>query len=86
MLDQSREAELSAQRQAQEEKMRRLEAENKLLREKIDPQQLLLMLQGLDAPPKSEEPVEAEVPPRRRRGIERLVGGRAALDGPILSA
>ena len=53
--------------------------ENKLLREKIDAllrrlfgaqsekidaAQLLLMLQGLDAPGKAEEPVEAEAPRR----------------------
>lgn len=94
-----------------------LRCENKLLREKIDAllqrlfgaqsekldaAQLLLMLQGLDAPGKAPEPVagspvdllplvpyaatSAEAPPRRRKGIGRLVGGRAALDGSIASA
>ena len=75
--------------------------ENALLREKIDllvrklfgtkseqldPAQLLLLLQGLDEPGKAPEPVAVEAPPRRRRGIGRLVVGRAALDGPIASA
>ncbi len=56
-----------------------MQVENKLLREKIDallrklfgassekidPGQLLLLLQGLDAPGKEPEPVEAEAPRR----------------------
>lgn len=83
------------------EQIARLEKENALLREKIDalarrlfgvkseqldPGQLLLLLQGLDGPGKAPEPVAVEAPPRWRRGQGRLVGGRAALDGPIASA
>jgi len=79
-----REAELS-------EQLARAQAEIKVLREKIDallrqlfgaksekidPGQLLLLLQGLEAPPKAPEPVEVEAtrrsmdpsPPRERRG------------------
>jgi hypothetical protein len=78
-----------------------LEKENELLRQKIDllvrklfgakseqldPAQLWLLLQGLDEPGKAPEPVAAEAPPRRWRGIGWPVGGRAALDGPIASA
>ena len=88
----------SARVAAQFDEMR---IENKLLREKVaallhrifgaqseklDREQLLLMLQGFDAPGKSPEPVAAEAPPRRRRGIGRLADGRAALDGSIASA
>jgi hypothetical protein len=85
-----------------DERLAALEKENELLRrkidllvrklfdasgEKLDPAQLLLLLQGMDEPPgKAPEPVAAEAPPRRRRGIGRLVGGRAVLDGPIASA
>jgi transposase len=84
------------------ERIAGLEKENALLRQKIDllvrklfgskseqldSAQLLLLLQGMDEPPgKAPEPVAAEAPPRRRRGIGRLVGGRAALDGSIASA
>ena len=83
------------------EQIARLEKENALLRqkidllvrklfgaqsEKLDPAQVLLLLQGMDEPGKAPEPVAAEAPPRRRRGIGRLVGGRAALDGEIASA
>ncbi len=61
------------------DKLGHTETENKLLREKlqallkkifgassekIDPQQLLLLLQGLDAPGKAPEPVAAEAPRR----------------------
>ena len=61
------------------EQLARVQAENKLLREKIDallrrlfgarseqidPGQLLLMLQGLEAPPKAPEPVALEAPRR----------------------
>jgi len=86
----TREAELVKELQQSQEELRRLIQENKLLREKIDallrklfgassekldPQQLLLMLQGLDASGKAPEPVAAEAPrrstapsPRRERG------------------
>jgi transposase len=66
----AREAELLATNQ-------RLEKENALLRQKLDPAQLLLLLQGLDEPPgKAPEPVATEAPrcstdpsspPRERR-------------------
>jgi hypothetical protein len=63
-----------------------MRVENKLLREKIDallrklfgassetvdPAQLLLLLQGLDAPGKAPEPVAAEAPRRSQRGSHR---------------
>ena len=68
-----------AERTAWEERFASLEQENKLLRQKIDllvrqlfgakserldPAQLLLLLQGGDAPPKAPEPVGAEEPRR----------------------
>ena len=85
----SREAELSRQLQHSNERLAALEKENALLREKIDllvrklfgaksekldPAQLLLLLQGLDEPGKAPEPVVAEAarrstaqsPPRER--------------------
>ena len=37
--------------------------------EKLDPGQLLLLLQGFDESPKAPEPVAVEAPPRRRRGL-----------------
>jgi transposase len=75
----SRETELSEQLARAAAQLVELQGENKLLREKIDalikrlygaqsekidPGQLLLMLQGLDAPGKAPEPVEAEAPRR----------------------
>ena len=96
-----REAELSEQLARVSKQVEELVKENALLRqkidllvrklfgaqsEKLDPAQLLLLLQGMDEPGKSPEPVAGEAPPRRRRGIGRLVGGRAALDGSIASA
>jgi transposase len=74
-----REAELSEQLARAAAQLVELQGENKLLREKIDalikrlygaqsekidPGQLLLMLQGLEAPGKDPEPVAAEVPRR----------------------
>ena len=74
-----REAELSEQLARATAQHIEVQCENKLLREKIDalikrlfgaqsekidPGQLLLMLQGLDAPGKAPEPVEAEAPRR----------------------
>ena len=74
-----REAELSEQLARATAENERQRIETKLLREKIDalikrlygaqsekidPGQLLLMLQGLDAPGKAPEPVEAEAPRR----------------------
>ena len=97
----SREAELARQVAERDGRLADLEKENALLRQKIDllvrklfgakseqldPAQLLLLLQGFDEPGKIPEPVGEEAPPRRRRGIGRLVGGRAALDAPIASA
>ena len=70
---------LRAEANAQREENTRLGTELRLLREKVDalvrklfgaqsekldPAQLLLMLQGLEAPGKSPEPVAAEVPRR----------------------
>src|SRR5215217_6564212 len=46
------------------ERITALEKENALLREKIDLQQLMLLMQGLDAPGKASEPVAAEAPRR----------------------
>ncbi len=86
----AREAELLAELQARDGRLDRLEKENALLRQKIDllvrqlfgakserldPAQLLLLLQGGDAPPKAPEPVAEEeprrstvpLPPRERR-------------------
>ena len=87
----AREAELLAELKARDERLDRLEKENALLRQKVDllvrqlfgakserldPAQLLLLLQGLDEPPpKAPEPVVAEeprrstvpLPPRERR-------------------
>ena len=75
----SRETELSEQLARATAENERQRIETKLLREKIDalikrlygaqsekidPGQLLLMLQGLDAPGKAPEPVEAEAPRR----------------------
>ena len=75
----SRETELSEQLARAAAQLVELQGENKLLREKIDaliqrlygaqsekidPGQLLLMLQGLDAPGKGPEPVAAEAPRR----------------------
>jgi len=75
----SREAELSKLLQERDGQLSLANRENRLLREKIDalikrlygaqsekldPGQLLLMLQGLDDRPKAEEPVEAEAPRR----------------------
>jgi transposase len=75
----SRETELSEQLARATAQLVEVQCENKLLREKIDalikrlygaqsekldPGQLLLMLQGLDAPGKAPEPVEAEAPRR----------------------
>ena len=86
-MSDTREAELLAIIKAQDERLQRLEEENRILREKIDllvrrifsaksekldPAQLLLLLQGLDAPGK--------VPGARGRG------GATALDGSIASA
>ncbi len=100
-LSSSREAELSRQLQERDEQLRHAQARIALLEAKIDllvrklfgasseqldPAQLLLLLQGMDEPGKVPEPVAAEAPPRRRRGIGRLAGGRAALDGSIASA
>ena len=85
----SREAELSRQLACSNERLEALEKENALLREKIDllvrklfgakserldPAQLLLLLQGFDEPGKAPEPVVAEAarrstgqsPPRKR--------------------
>lgn len=74
-----REAELAQQLQQSMEELARLRVENKLLREKIDtllrklfgassekldPQQLLLLVQGLGEPGKAPEPVAAEAPRR----------------------
>jgi transposase len=74
-----REAELSEQLARSAAQLIEVQCENKLLREKIDalikrlygaqsekidPGQLLLMLQGLEAPGKAPEPVEAEAPRR----------------------
>jgi hypothetical protein len=67
-----REAELLAELKARDERLAALEKENALLRqkidllvrklfgtpsEKLDPAQLLLLLQGLDEPGKAPEPV-----------------------------
>jgi transposase len=75
----SREAQLLAELKARDERLDALEKENALLRqkidllvrklfgaksEKLDPAQLLLLLQGLDEPGKAPEPVAAEVPRR----------------------
>ena len=75
----AREAELLAELKARDERLDRLEKENVLLRQKIDllvrqlfgakserldPAQLLLLLQGGEAPPKAPEPVAAEEPRR----------------------
>ena len=76
----AREAELLAELKARDERLDRLEKENALLRQKIDllvrqlfgakserldPAQLLLLLQGMDEPPpKAPEPVAAEEPRR----------------------
>jgi transposase len=75
----ARETELSDQLARAAVQLGELQCENKLLREKIDalikrlygaqsekldPGQLLLMLQGLDAPGKAPEPVAAEAPRR----------------------
>lgn len=83
------------------ERIALLEKENALLREKLDalarrvfgvksekldPAQLHLLLQGLDEPGKAPEPVGAEAPPRRRKGIGWKVDGRAALAGSIAFA
>jgi len=74
-----REAELLAELKARDERLATLEKENALLRqkidllvrkifgaqsEKLDPAQLLLLLQGPDEPGKSPEPVAAEAPRR----------------------
>ena len=76
----AREAELLAELKTRDERLDRLEKENALLRQKIDllvrqlfgskserldPAQLLLLLQGMDEPPgKAPEPVAAEEPRR----------------------
>jgi transposase len=74
-----REAELLAELKVRDERLLALEKENALLRqkidllvrklfgaksEKLDPAQLLLLLQGLDEPGKAPEPVVAEAPRR----------------------
>src|SRR6266851_339396 len=74
-----REAELLAELKARDERLAALEKENALLREKIDllvrklfgaqsekldPAQLLLLLQGMDEPGKAPGPVAAEAPRR----------------------
>src|SRR5260370_36078926 len=74
-----RETELLSELAQTQEDLRRLAQENKLLREKIDallrklfgassekidPAQLLLILQGFGDPGKAPEPVEAEAPRR----------------------
>ena len=75
----SREAQLLAELKARDERLEALERENALLRqkidllvrklfgaqsEKLDPAQLLLLLQGMDGPGKAPEPVAAEAPRR----------------------
>ena len=75
----SREAELLAELKARDEQLASLEKENALLRqkidllvrklfgaqsEKLDPAQLLLLLQGMDEPGKAPEPVAEEAPRR----------------------
>ena len=97
----SRETELSEQLARATAENERQRIENKLLREKIDalikrlygaqsekidPGQLLLMLQGLDAPGKAPEPVEARPPSILPFPFRLLGGGATALDGPIASA
>lgn len=77
----TREAQLLAQLKARDERLEALEKENALLRqkldllirklfgaqsEKLDPAQLLLLLQGFDDGPKAPEPVAAEEPRRSR--------------------
>ena len=73
------EAQHLAELKARDERLAALEKENALLRqkidllvrklfgstsEKLDPAQLLLLLQGLDEPGKAPEPVAAEAPRR----------------------
>jgi transposase len=102
MPDNSREAELLKLLQAQAEKLRRLEAENALLRqkidalvrrlfgaksEKLDPAQLLLLLQGLDEgePGKAPEPVAAEAPQRSKApSLPRERGPRVPSHLPVI--
>ena len=75
----SRETELLAELKARDERLAALEKENALLRqkidllvrklfgaqsEKLDPAQLLLLLQGFDEGPKAPEPVAEEAPRR----------------------
>lgn len=75
----AREAELLAENKALSERLSVLEKENALLRQKLDllirklfgaqserldPAQLLLLLQGMDEPGKAPEPVAAEAPRR----------------------
>lgn len=96
-----REAELSEQLARATAQLIEVQCENRLLREKIDalikrlfgaqsekidPGQLLLMLQGLDAPGKAPEPVEARPPSILPFPFRLLGGGATALDGPIASA
>ena len=79
LMTSPREAELLAQLQSRDERIACLEQENALLRqkidllvrklfgaqsEKLDPAQLLLLLQGFDEPGKAPEPVAAEAPRR----------------------
>lgn len=80
-MDDAREAELLAIIKAQAQQLERQEKEIKLLQgkidllvrrifsaksEKLDPAQLLLLLQGLDEPGKVAEPVAAEAPRRSK--------------------
>ena len=102
----SREAELLAELKARDERLAALEKENALLRqkidllvrklfgaqsEKLDPAQLLLLLQGFDEGPKAPEPVAEEAPrrstdpsPPRERRQPRLPGHLEVIEEVIV--
>jgi hypothetical protein len=103
----SREAELLAELKARDERLVALEKENALLREKIDllvrrlfgaksekldPAQLLLLIQGLDEPGTERSEIDCRRQPEGWSGSDikssraRGRGGPTALDGPIASA